>query len=179
MTWLSVRRHVVMCLVNRILAGTHCFRAKRRLLRSVGYEIGQNTRIVGPLHCTGTLRIGSDCWIGENLTVHGNGTIRIGDRCDIAPDVTFLTGGHAVGDSRRRAGEGQNYRITVGDGSWICARATVLGNTAVGRGSVVAACACVTRDVPENTLVAGVPARTVRVLDSGDSPPEQVSRCAR
>lgn len=103
-------------MVNHVLTGTRFFPAKRNLLRSIGYEIGENTKIVGPIHNTGTLRIGANCWIGCNLTVHGNGIVTIGDNCDIAPDVTFLTGGHQMGDHNRRAGKGESYHITVGSG---------------------------------------------------------------
>ena len=94
----TIRKRIVIFIVNHVLNGTRFFAAKRRLLRSIGYEIGENTKIVGPIHNTGTLRIGANCWIGCNLTVHGNGTVTIGDNCDIAPDVTFLTGGHQMGD---------------------------------------------------------------------------------
>ena len=160
----TIKRLAVMHLVNGILAGTHFFPAKRRLLRSIGYKIGERTRVVGPLFCTGTLSIGADCWIGRGLTVHGNGWVRIGDNCDIAPDVTFLTGGHRIGGPERRAGKGEAYRITVGDGSWIGARSTIVRSVDLGSGCVIGACACVTRDIPAHTLAGGVPAAVLREL---------------
>ncbi len=160
----TAKRICIMFCVNHVLAGTFAYPLKRKLLRSAGYEIGEGTRICGPLFCTGTLRIGRDCWIGRDLRVEGNGTVEIGDRCDLAPSVLFLTGGHAVGDRNRRAGKGEHYRIRIGDGVWIGARATVARNTTVGDGSVIAACAYVGKDVPENQLVGGVPARVIREL---------------
>lgn len=161
----TIKKRIVIYLVNHVLAGTRFFPAKRNLLRSIGYEIGENTQIVGPIHNTGTLRIGANCWIGCNLTVHGNGTVTIGDNCDIAPDVTFLTGGHQMGDHNRRAGKGESYHITVGSGVWIGGRVTLLLNTSIGDGSMIAACACVPKDVPADTLVAGVPAKVVKELE--------------
>ena len=166
---ITVKRIGVMFIVNHILCGTKFFGAKRRLLQWVGYEIGSNTKIVGPLFCTATLRIGADCWIGRGLTVHGNGTVTIGDRCDIAPDVTFLTGGHEIGDEDRRAGGGEQYDITVGSGTWIGGKSTILRSTRIGRSCVVAACACVTKDVADHHLVGGVPARTIRELEHAPS----------
>lgn len=156
-----------MFCVNHILAGTFAFPLKRKLLRSVGFEIGEGTRIAGPLFCTGTMKIGKDCWIGRDLRVEGNGSVEIGDRCDIAPGVMFLTGGHAIGDASRRAGQGEHYHIYVGDGVWIGARATLGRNITVGDSSVVAACAYVGKDVPQNSMVGGVPARIIRELDNG------------
>ena len=161
----SIKKRIVLHMVNHTLAGTRFFAAKRRLLRSIGYEIGDNTKIVGPIHHTGTLCRGADCWVGCNLTVSGNGPVTIGDNCDIAPDVTFPTGGHRIGSHARRAGEGETYRISVGNGVWIGAHATVLNNTGIGDGSVIAACACVRRDVPADTMVAGVPARVIKELE--------------
>lgn len=161
----TIKKRIVIYLVNHVLAGTRFFPAKRNLLRSIGYEIGENTKIVGPIHNTGTLRIGANCWIGCNLTVHGNGTVTIGDNCDIAPDVTFLTGGHQMGDHSRRAGKGESYHIAVGSGVWIGGRVTLLLNTSIGDGSMIAACACVPKDVPADTLVAGVPAKVMKELE--------------
>ncbi len=156
-------RFCMFC-VNKCFAGTKYFKIKRRLLIALGYEIGQNTKVVGPLITTGSLVIGDNCWIGKNFLVNGNGWVRIGNNCDIAPEVTFLTGGHKIGTAERRAGEGEHYSISVGDGCWIGGRTTILGNTTVGKGCVVAACACVAKDIPENTLVGGVPAKVIRNL---------------
>lgn len=164
MKFRSLKRRLALFCVNSIFAGTRAFGVKRKLLRAAGFRIGEGTKVVGPVFCTGTLSIGPDCWIGRNLMVHGNGSVEIGANCDLAPDVTFLTGGHAIGESTRRAGAGETYRIRVGNGCWIGARATLGRNITLGDGSVVAACACVVSDVPTNMLAGGVPAKTIREL---------------
>ncbi len=152
--------------VNKRFAGTKSkhFEKKRALLNSLGHDIGEGTKIVGPVFCTGRLVIGKNCWVGKNLFVNGNGTVIIGDNCDIAPEVAFQTGGHEIGDSTRRAGKGFTKDIEVEDGCWIGARSTVLGGVKIKKGSVVAACACVTKNVEENTVVGGVPAKEIRKL---------------
>lgn len=164
MTLGTVKRAWAGFCINRLLVGTRCFDAKRRLLNWIGHEIDEGTKIVGPVFCTGKLKVGSNCWLGRNLTVHGNGLVEIGDNCDIAPDVMFLTGGHEIGDQTRRAGKGETYSISVGNGTWIGARATISGETKIGSSCVVAACACVVSDIGDNTLVGGVPAKTIREL---------------
>lgn len=164
MKFKTIKRILVEFAVNHVLAGTKFFELKRYLLCSIGYQIGENTKVIGPIYNTGTLHIGESCWIGRNMTIHGNGTVTIGSNCDIAPDVTFLTGGHQIGSAERRAGVGETYQITVGSGVWIGARSTVLLNTSIGDGAVIAACACVIRDVPANTLAGGVPARQIHDL---------------
>lgn len=152
-----------MWLLNR-LSGTKFFGIKRKLLISAGHEVGENTKIVGPIFCTGTLHIGTDCWIGRCLSVEGNGHVHIGDCCDIAPQVTFFTGGHKIGNADRRAGSGETYTIRIGNGTWIGGRASLVREVSVGSGCVVAACACVCADVPDNTLAGGVPAKRIRDL---------------
>lgn len=161
----TLKRSVVTFCVNHIFAGTRSFKMKRRLLRSIGHEIGEGTKIVGPVTCTGTLRIGENCWIGRDLTVNGNGTVTIGDNCDLAPNVMFLTGGHQIGDGSRRAGKGETYSISVGAGTWIGARATIMKDVHIGSGCVVAACACVGTDIADHVLAGGVPAKPIRELE--------------
>lgn len=164
----TARKCIVLFLVNKILKGTKQkhFEIKRRLLNSIGYQIGENTKVVGPIHCVHPITIGKNCWIGENFTVHGDGKVLIGDNCDLAPDVVFLTGGHEIGDRHRRAGKGQIYSIFIGSGVWIGARSTIGRNVTIADGCVVAACACVMNSVEADTLVGGVPAKVIRRLES-------------
>lgn len=164
MTVRGLKKRAALLLINHVLAGTKWFSAKRQLLRLAGWEIGVGTKVVGPVFCTGTLIVGENCWLGRNLTIHGNGAVRIGDRCDLGPDVTFLTGGHGMGSGQRRAGAGETYTIRLEDGCWVGARATLMGNISMGRGSVLAACGCAVGDIPPDTLAGGVPAREIRKL---------------
>ena len=162
---------IALFMVNKVYVGTkpRYFEKKRRLLNSIGFSIGEGTRVVGPVECTGTLEIGENCWVGKNLNVNGNGSVVIGDNCDIAPEVTFQTGGHEIGDSSRRAGKGIVCSQRVGNGVWIGGRSTIVGNTTIGNSSVIAACACVVHDVEDNVLVGGVPAKIIRRLNSDAS----------
>ena len=151
----GIKRKIVLFLVNKIFVGTRYFEIKRKLLNSIGYKIGINTKIVGPVECTGNLIIGNDCWIGKNLKVNGNGTVIIGDRCDLAPEITFQTGGHLIGTKERRAGEGVVFNQNIGNGVWIGGRTTILNNTTIGNSSIIAGCSCVIKDVPCNVLWGG------------------------
>ena len=163
----GIWRVIALFLVNCVFSGTkpYTFRVKRELLNSIGFSIGDGTKIVGPIECTGKLTVGCDCWIGKNFRVNGNGSVVIGDNCDIAPEVTFQTGGHKIGGEERRAGEGIIAHQFVGNGVWIGGRVTVIGNTSIGDSSVVAGCACVVKDVEANVLVGGVPAKVIRRLN--------------
>ena len=161
------RKKIILFLVNKVLKGTNpkYFNLKRKLLNRYGYNIGKGTKIVGPIECYGKLTIGKNCWIGKNLIINGNGTVIIGDNCDIAPEVTFLTGGHKIGNSKRRAGEGEIYKIRVNNGVWIGARSTILGNIVIKNSSVIGAGALVNKNIEGNILVGGVPAKKIKNLN--------------
>lgn len=161
----TFKRLLCVFLVNYVFVGTRCFKVKNKLLNIAGYNIGKGTRVVGPFFCTASLTVGENCWLGRELNINGNGSVVVGDNCDIAPEVTFLTGGHEIGDARRRAGKGEKYDIRVGDGVWIGSRTTLGRTINVGDSSVIAACACVMKDVDSNKLVGGVPARVIKELD--------------
>lgn len=163
----KLEKKICRFLVNKIYVGADKknFEKKRRLLIRLGYEIGENTKVVGPILSHNPIKIGKNCWIGANLTVYGIGNVSIGDNCDLAPDIIFLTGGHNIGDHSRRAGHGQIYSIHVNDGVWIGARSTIGKNVTIADGSIIAACACVMQNVESDTLVGGVPARVIRKLD--------------
>jgi acetyltransferase-like isoleucine patch superfamily enzyme len=120
-------------------------------------------------------------WSGHRKTlISGGGRLRIGDRvfvnCGtviicveevvVGDDVAFA---HEVLvlDSNSHGVEGKpqvSAPVRIGDGTWLGARSMVLPGVTIGRRVVVAAGAVVTRDVPDDVLVAGNPARVVRPL---------------
>lgn len=163
----GIHRTVNLFLINHVFTGTKPFacKIKRRLLAAIGCTIGEGTTIVGPIECRGIITVGKNCWIGKNCKINGNGTVWIGDNCDLGPEVTFQTGGHEIGDRCRRAGMGEIYHQVVGAGTWIGGRSTICNNSQIGNSCVVAACTCVIRDIPDNTLVGGVPAKIIRRLE--------------
>ncbi len=167
----GLHRKICFFLINYVFTGTKPFACsmKRRLMKASGNPVGIGTTIVGPIRIMGTVEIGDKCWINRNFTLHGNGHAKIGNNCDIGPDVSLLTGGHQLGSSERRAGKGELYEIEIKNGCWIGARSTLLGNIVLDEGCVIAACACVNKNVPKNVLAGGIPAKIIRSLDNEDT----------
>lgn len=159
-------RHFICLIINIFLSGTHYFRLKRALLLSCGIQLGSDTKIVGPIKISNCSRItiGSKCWIGSEFTVLGDGEVTIGNNCDLAPEVTFITGSHEIGDLSRRAGKGKLYSIIVRDGCWIGARAGLQGNITIGDASIIGSFSLVLNDVQQNCIVAGIPAHVIKEL---------------
>ena len=90
--------------------------------------------------------------------------ISVGARVAFGMEVMVCTSTHEPGDQQRRAGPYTTAPVTIGDGSWIGARALILPGVTVGEGCVVAAGAVVREDCEPGGLYAGVPARRVRDL---------------
>lgn len=78
----------------------------------------------------------------------------------------ILTNGHHISNSGRRAGELQAKPVKIGKDAWLSTRCTILPGVEIGEGAIVAAGAVVTKSVPPNVMVGGVPARIIRELDS-------------
>jgi maltose O-acetyltransferase len=143
------------------------------LLRAAGVRIGKHSLVQGELWLTGVgnvcelLTIGENTLITRRLHVDLGAAVRIGNHVRIGHDVSILTVNHAVGTRDFRAGPRFFGEITIEDGCWIGSRCTLLPGVVIGSGAIVAAGAVVSRSVPPDTLVGGVPARVIREL-----PPE-------
>lgn len=125
-------------------------------------RIGSNTNIFRNAEINGPVTIGDGCLLNRDAYVRANTTI--GDRVFVGPFARFITDGHEIAGPGKRAGKPTFEPIVIGDGSWIGAGSTILGGVTVGPGSIVAAGSVVSRDVPSNTLVGGVPAKFIRSL---------------
>jgi acetyltransferase-like isoleucine patch superfamily enzyme len=114
-----------------------------------------------------TVRIGRDTYLNRRVEVMCQDHVTIGEHCAIAWDVSIMdTNYHWLSD----APSGPRP-VEIGDHVWVGARATILPGVTIGNGAVVAAGAVVNRDVPERTLVAGVPAHPIREVAWSPSPP--------
>ncbi len=165
------KRHFLNILLF-LLPPTRSFGIKRFLARWAGIKVGDRVCINGHtwFFGEGEISIGSDSWIGLKNTFYRTNaaSIQIGKNCAIGPDVAFVPGSHEVGGELRRAGKGVGGNIVVEDGCWIGARVTILGGVTISKGSIIAAGAVVCRNVPENSLYAGVPAVLKRTLSEGE-----------
>lgn len=94
------------------------------------------------------------------LPLSGQGGITIGDGTQIGHNVVLATLNHNEDPARRN--ETIPAPIIIGKNVWIGANATVVPGVTIGDGAIVAAGAVVTKDVPSDTIVGGVPAKVLR-----------------
>jgi acetyltransferase-like isoleucine patch superfamily enzyme len=146
-------------------------------------KVGRSTVIRGQLTTFahgGQIQIGEYCYVGEGTRIWSAASIVIGNRVLISHGVNIHdTDSHPFDTEARH----QHYKriieqghptlnefgiistpVIIEDDVWICFGSSILKGVTVGKGSIVAACAVVTRDVVSGVIVAGNPARIVRKL---------------
>ena len=112
--------------------------------------------------CGKNIHVGKNVFINMGCKFQDQGGITIGDGTLIGHNVVLATLNHARSPLDR--GSMIPAPIRIGKNVWIGSNATVLPGVTIGDGAIVAAGAVVTRDVPENTVVGGVPAQIIRHL---------------
>lgn len=110
------------------------------------------------------ITIGDSFYSNHNLTILDCAEVKFGDNVSIGPNCSFYTAEHPLDAKLRNTGLEYAKPIKIGNNVWIGGSVTVLAGVTIGDNSVVAAGAVVTRDVPEDVLVAGCPARIIKEL---------------
>jgi putative colanic acid biosynthesis acetyltransferase WcaF len=143
---------------------------KCSILRAFGAKIGRNVTIKPNVRIKYPWRlvVGDHTWIGQESWIDNLGDVRLGSHVCLSQRAYLCCGGH---DHRRRGFDLVVGDITLEDGSWVGAGATVLGGVTIGANAIAAAGSVVTKDVPPAKIVRGVPAK---VLADRKPPPERL-----
>lgn len=112
--------------------------------------------------CGKNIHIGKNVFINMGCKFQDQGGIFIGDGALIGHNVVLATLNHAASPKDR--GSMIPAPIRIGKNVWVGANAVILPGVTIGDGAIVAAGAVVNRDVPENTVVGGVPAKVIRTI---------------
>lgn len=151
---------------------SRCHRIKSWLLRFLGgIQIGKDCEIWSGVKFIGSnITIGDNCFISKGVTICGlsmEGYVKIGNNCDLGPEVFITTGTHHVGSAKRRSGKGLHKAIVIGDGCMIALRAIPLAGVCIGSGSIIGPGVIVSKDVPQDTLVAQANVRFFKLPKAG------------
>lgn len=147
---------------------------KNEIIKQLFNKVGQGLTINGHFEAIYGKHIsfGNDDFINGNCFFQDSNLITFGDRVIVAPDTKFYCGQHAL-DATKRFGtraDGSRYLITytkpisVGNDVWIGGNVTVIGGVHIGNNVIVGAGAVVVKDVPDNSVVGGVPAKVIEQL---------------
>lgn len=130
----------------------------------IGRDIDQSTTIFAPFYTNfgRFISIGKDVFINHACSFLDMGGITVEDDVLIGPKVNLITENHPLDPSDRRTLI--TKPITIKRNAWIGAGATILPGVTIGENSVVAAGAVVSKDVPANTVVGGIPAKFIKLI---------------
>ena len=154
-------------------------RKKARLLEKlIPSSAGKDLVVFGPFYCEYgvNISVGKDCFVNYGCTFLDVAPITLGDDVWIGANVTLAAPMHpCLAEERiiREYPDGIHdleyaKPITIRNNCWISSGVIISGGVTVGENSIIAAGAVVTRDVPPDCIVGGVPARVIRKLDEND-----------
>lgn len=153
---------------------------RETILRQLLGEIGEGTYLTGPIrfHYGCHTKFGKRCFINFNLTVQDDAPVTIGNDCNFGPNVTIVTPIHPMLADERRSllcDDGKERHLCyakpvfIGDDCWLGANVVVCPGVTIGKNCVIGAGSVVTRDIPEGSFAAGVPAKVIRPITEEDT----------
>lgn len=130
----------------------------------IGKKVDDTFFIIPPFYSDygENISIGKNVFVNHACTFMDRGSITIEDNVLIGPKVNLITTNHPINPAERRATISQP--IVIKKGAWIGVGATILPGVTVGENSIVAAGAVVSKDVPDNTIVGGIPAKVIKSI---------------
>jgi acetyltransferase-like isoleucine patch superfamily enzyme len=161
----------VLEIVNRTLklsaelnSSTDVNQIRERLSEIIGSQLDKSTTVFAPFYTNfgRFIRIGKNVFINHACTCLDMGGIIIEDDVLIGPKVNLITENHPLDPANRKALICKP--IVVKRNAWIGAAATIMPGVTIGENAVVAAGAVVSKDVPANTVVGGIPAKFIKLI---------------
>lgn len=143
---------------------------RTELLKKLFGSTGRNLYIEPSFRCD----YGYNIHVGENFYANFDCVfldvceIRIGDNCFIAPGVHIYTATHPLNPNERISGAEYGIPVTIGQNVWIGGRAVINPGVKIGNNVVIASGAVVTKDLPDNVVAGGNPAKIIKKIEVKD-----------
>ncbi len=132
----------------------------------IGKPVDQSFGLFPPFYtdCGKNITVGKNVFINSGCHFQDQGGITIGDGVLIGHNVVLATLNHDFSPKKRSTLH--PAPIVIGENVWIGSNATIVPGVTIGNGSIIAAGAVVTKNVPENVVAGGVPAKIIKILDT-------------
>ena len=129
-----------------------------------GQSVNRTLRLIPPFYtdCGKNIHVGNNVFINAGCTIQDQGGVYIEDNVLIGHHAMIATLNHDPDPAKRDDLHPAPVRICKG--AWLGSNVTVLPGVTIGAGAIIAAGAVVTKDVPESTIVGGVPAKIIRQI---------------
>jgi acetyltransferase-like isoleucine patch superfamily enzyme len=146
-------------------ASTTMDEMREKLGEIIGIEIDKSTTVFVPFHTNfgKHIKLGKNVFINHACSFLDLGGITIEDDVLIGPRVNLTTENHPVDPTKRKFLDLKS--ILIKRNAWIGAGVTILPGVTIGENSIVAAGAIVSKDVPDNCIVGGVPAKVIKAIE--------------
>lgn len=154
------RLRLIWCIVNAIIFPITTHRIRKWLLRKFGARVGQFCAVypTAKVYAPWNLTIGDYVCIGPHVELYCKDKIIIGDKVIVSQGAYLCTAGHDISSLNMRL---TTEAIKIESQVWLAANSTILPGVTIAEGSVVGACAVVSKDVLPWSVVVGNPARVV------------------
>ena len=141
--------------------------AKYDFLKEMLGSIGENTCIEQGFYCDNgkNIHVGDNFLANYQVTILDVNEVYIGNDVMIGPKTTITTVGHPINPNKRRQRLGQASKVRIGNDVWIGANVCILPGVTIGNNVIIGAGAVVNRDIPDNTMAVGVPARVIKEIE--------------
>ncbi|WP_105956874.1 sugar O-acetyltransferase [Apilactobacillus quenuiae] len=155
-----------ICEEYNILDPTDNEKRNNKIKKILGGFVDQPA-IQAPIHFDygKNIYVGKDFASNYNLTILGMATVKIGDHVMIGANVDIYTVNHPMNVDGRRKHLAKAIPVTICNDVWIGGHVTITPGVTIGNNVIIAAGAVVNKDVPDNSLVAGVPGKVIRELN--------------
>lgn len=159
----AVSRTIRLC-VEMNATATDVDQVRERLGEILGTPVDPSTTVFPPFYTNfgRAISLGKNIFINHACSFLDMGGITLEDDVQIGPRVNLTSENHPLDPADRKTVIPRP--VVIKRNAWIGAGATILPGVTVGENSIVAAGAVVSRDVPPNTVVAGIPAKVVKTL---------------
>ena len=153
-------------LYNLLPANKQFIRWRGKLVERVIYSSRGNLKVSSRVNIYNpkNLSVGRNVYIGY-CSYLGGGKIELDDEVLIGPFCSIVAGNHTRENDSYRFGKYDYGQIKIGKGTWLGSHVVVTNNVTIGRGCLIAAGSVVTKDVPDNMMVGGVPAKIIKPIE--------------
>ena len=141
---------------------------KREFLKEMLGSVGENVDIEDTFNCDNgkNIFIGNNFVGNYNLTILDVKEVYIGNDVMIGPNTTITTVGHPISPKGRRQRLAVASKVKIGNDVWIGANVCVLPGVNIGNNVIIGAGAVVNKDIPDNSIAVGVPAKVIKKIEN-------------
>ena len=140
------------------------FEERKSLIKQILGKVGNKYFIEQPFICDYgyNIGIGENFYSNHNLTILDCAKVTFGENVFLGPNCSFYTAEHPLDVETRNKGFEYAKPIKIGNNVWIGGSVTILSGVTIGNNVVIGAGSVVTKDIHDNCVIAGVPAKVIR-----------------